>query len=198
MAVAVLFLGLTAFIFVGAVTAQETYASEPDEVAFVEIVDRNCHGALVEAMKTEDEEVRFESLKDVKEDILVEQDVEAIYYDAYDPDLNNNLAYLDHGSYSYGNDYGNPFKSQGVAYLGDTEFNWYSQNVMPGGGLTELNENGRHVDEATGFIMDGDGYIAVASPYGVDPVGTVVETPYGQGKVYDSNDGPAYDMYTDF
>lgn len=200
LAITVLFLGLIVFIFVGAFTVQETYASETDEVAFVEIVDRNYQGALMEAMKTADEEVRFESLKDVKADIPVEPAVEEVYYysDGYDPYLNNNLAYLDYGSYSYGNDYGNPFKGQGVAYLGDTEFNWYSQNVMPGGGLTELNENGRHVDEATGFIMDGDGYIAVASPYGVDPVGTVIDTPYGQGKVYDSNNGPAYDMYTDF
>lgn len=194
-----LFLGLTAFIFVGAVTAQKTYADEPDDVTFEVIVDRSFKSAMTEAAKSMDETVRFESLKDVmahvQEDAPAEPEV--LYYDGYDPDLNNNPEYLNYG-YSYGNDYGNPFKGQGVAYLGDTEFNWYSQNVMPGGGLTELNENGRHVDEATGFIMDGDGYIAVASPYGVDPIGTVVETPYGQGKVYDSNNGPAYDMYTDF
>lgn len=97
-----------------------------------------------------------------------------------------------------GSRYDNPFQSAGVANIGDQEFNWYSQNVMPGDGLTTLNENGRHVDEATGFVMDGDGYIAVASPWGRDPVGTVVETPYGQGKVYDSNEGNAYDLYTDF
>ena len=100
--------------------------------------------------------------------------------------------------YYGGNDYGNPFKSDGVAYLDGREFNWYSQNVLPGYGLDELNANGRHVDESTGFVVDGDGYIAVASPWGQDEIGTVVDTPFGQGKVYDSNEGDAYDLYTDF
>lgn len=115
------------------------------------------------------------------------------YSDPYDPELNNNAAYINGG-----NSYGNSFYSDGVAYIGDQEFNWYSQNVMPGGGLDELNANGRHVDESTGFVVDGDGYIAVASPWGRDEVGTVVDTPFGQGKVYDANEGGAYDLYTDF
>lgn len=115
------------------------------------------------------------------------------YNGPYDPDLNNNPAYT-----GGGNSYGNSFYSDGVAYIGGQEFNWYSQNVMPGGGLDELNANGRHVDESTGFVVDGDGYIAVASPWGQDKVGTVIETPFGQGKVYDTNKGDAYDLYTDF
>jgi len=110
------------------------------------------------------------------------------YSGSYNPDLNNNPAYIGGGN-SYGD---------GVAYIGDQEFNWYSQNVMPGGGLDELNANGRHVDESTGFVVDKDGYIAVASPWGRDEVGTVVDTPFGQGKVYDANEGDAYDLYTDF
>lgn len=117
----------------------------------------------------------------------------ASYSGPYDPELNNNPAYINGG-----NSYGNSFYSDGVAYIGEQEFNWYSQNVMPGGGLDELNANGRHVDESTGFVVDGDGYIAVASPWGRDKVGTVVDTPYGQGKVYDANEGDAYDLYTDF
>lgn len=112
--------------------------------------------------------------------------------DGYDESLNNNLAYLDHGRYN------NSFQSDGVAHIGDTEFNWYSQNVMPGGGLEELNNNGRHVDEESGFVVDGDGFIAVASPWGVDEVGTEIETPFGPGKVYDENQGDTYDLYTDF
>jgi len=115
------------------------------------------------------------------------------YSGSYDPELNNNPAYINGGR-----GYDNPFQSDGVASIGDQEFNWYSQNVMPGDGLEELNANGRHVDEATGFVMDGDGYIAVASPWGRDKVGTVVDTPFGQGKVYDANEGGAYDLYTDF
>ena len=82
-------------------------------------------------------------------------------------------------------------------YDGDTRYTWYSQNVLPGGGLTELNSNGRHVDEATGFIMDGDGYIAVASSD--HPHGAVVDTPWGPGKVYDEGcDSGTIDIYTDF
>lgn len=115
----------------------------------------------------------------------------------YDEDLNNNPAYLDYGRYA-GNDYGNPFKGDGVAFIGETEFNWYSQNVLPGEGLGELNGGGRHVDGETGFVMDGDGYIAVASPWGRDEIGTVIDTPFGPGKVYDANEGDAYDIYTDF
>lgn len=115
------------------------------------------------------------------------------YSGPYNPDLNNNTAYINGG-----NPYGNSFYSDGVAYIGDQEFNWYSQNVMPGGGLDELNANGRHVDESTGFVVDKDGYITVASPWGRDEVGTVVDTPFGQGKVYDANEGGAYDLYTDF
>lgn len=113
----------------------------------------------------------------------------------YDESLNNNPAYINGGR-----GYGNRFESDGVASIGGTEFNWYSQNApgYEGGGLDELNANGRHVDGETGFVVDGDGYIAVASPWGWDEIGTVVETPFGPGKVYDANEGDAYDIYTDF
>lgn len=104
--------------------------------------------------------------------------------------------------YYGGNDYGNPFKSQGVAEDGRYSYGWYSQNVLPGGGLDELNANGRHVDDSTGYVVDGDGYIAVAMD-GVDK-GTIVETPWGEAKVYDrveGDDAPYtgfVDVYTDF
>lgn len=74
-------------------------------------------------------------------------------------------------------------------------FTWYSQNVLPGEGLAELNANGRHVGEG-GYVMDADGYIAVASPWGQDQIGTVVETPWGLAKVYDACEGDSYDVYT--
>ena len=114
------------------------------------------------------------------------------------PEAEYEPAWEDYGAYtrSY-NSYGNSFMSDGVAYIGETEFSWYSQNDLPGGGLTELNANGRHVND-DGLVVDGDGYIAVASPWGKDEIGTVVDTPFGQGKVYDVNEGDAYDLYTDF
>lgn len=100
-----------------------------------------------------------------------------------------------------GNDYGNPFKYEGVAYDENYEYTWYSQNVLGGSGLDALNANGRHVDESTGFIVDGDGYIAVAMN-GVEQ-GTVIDTKWGEAKVYDvKDDGAPYDgtvdVYTDF
>ena len=85
-------------------------------------------------------------------------------------------------------------RSAGVVYEDGTKYTWYSENVLPGGGLTELNNNGRTVDDQ-GFVVDGDGYIAVASSdY---EIGTVVDTPYGQGKVYDSGCASGtIDIYT--
>lgn len=93
--------------------------------------------------------------------------------------------------------YDNDFKRDGVRYGEDgTRYTWYSQNVLPGGGLTELNENGRHVNEQ-GYICDGDGYIAVASSD--HPQGTVLDTPFGEAKVYDTGCASGtVDVYTDF
>ena len=96
------------------------------------------------------------------------------------------------------NDYGESFCSNGVVYDDEHSFTWYSQNTpgYEGGGLIELNENGRHVGEH-GFIYDGDGYIAVSSDDYAQ--GEIVDTPWGQGKVYDSGSGNGnIDIYTDF
>lgn len=97
-----------------------------------------------------------------------------------------------------GGGYSNSFMRDGIVYGEDgSSYTWYSQNVLPGSGLTELNSNGRHVD-GNGFVCDGDGYIAIAAPDNT-PIGTVVDTPFGQGKVYDYNPGGgSYDVYTNF
>lgn len=93
--------------------------------------------------------------------------------------------------------YDNDFQSAGVIYGDDgTKYTWYSQNVLPGGGLTELNENGRTVDER-GFVVDGDGYIAISSSDYEQ--GSIVDTPFGQAKVYDTGcDSGVIDVYTNF
>lgn len=88
------------------------------------------------------------------------------------------------------------FKSIGILYLHDYSYTWYSQRVLPGGGLTALNNNGRHVDDR-GFVCDGDGYISVASDD--FEMGSIVETPFGDGKVYDCGSGKGnIDIYVDF
>ena len=87
------------------------------------------------------------------------------------------------------------FQFQGVIESNDRIFTWYSERVLPGEGLYELNGNGRTVD-GSGYVVDGDGYIAIASPWGIDPIGTIVETPFGMAKVYDVCEDDSYDVYT--
>lgn len=85
------------------------------------------------------------------------------------------------------------FRSQGVIYENGTRYTWYSQNVLPGGGL---DIPGRHVGEDN-LIYDENGYVVVASNDHAQ--GTVVDTPFGEGRVYDSGcDSGTIDIYTNF
>ena len=79
-----------------------------------------------------------------------------------------------------------------IWYNGHTE-TYYSQKVLPGGGLAIP---GRHI-ASDGTIRDADGYMVLASDdY---PRGTVVETSLGAGKVYDTGSGSGnIDLYTDW
>ena len=71
------------------------------------------------------------------------------------------------------------FMFNGVINWQGLKFTYYSQSVLPGGGL-EI--PGRHVNK-DGYVSDGDGYIVLA---GSAPKGTVYDTPFGyQGKIYD-------------
>lgn len=83
---------------------------------------------------------------------------------------------------------------QGVIHWGGWRWTWYSQNVLPGGGL---NIPGRHVD-SNGYVCDENGFICLASS--VLPKGTIVETPFGKkGKIYDSGcAADTLDVYTNF
>ena len=77
------------------------------------------------------------------------------------------------------------FMSAGVIHWGGWRWTWYSQNVLPGGGLCIP---GRHVDDM-GYVCDENEYICLAATS--LSKGTIVDTPFGkQGKVYDS--GCAY------
>ena len=71
------------------------------------------------------------------------------------------------------------FMFRGAVLWGGYKFTYYSQQVLPGEGLSIP---GRHVN-AGGFVSDGDGYIVLA---GSAAKGTVYDTPFGyQGKIYD-------------
>lgn len=84
-------------------------------------------------------------------------------------------------------------KKKGVNYFNGHRETYYSQKVLPGGGLKIP---GRHV-ASDGTIRDADGYICVASSdY---PKGTVVQTSLGAGKVYDTGCASGtIDLYTDW
>lgn len=74
------------------------------------------------------------------------------------------------------------FMRAGVINWDGKKFTYYSQQVLPGGGLRIP---GRHVNSA-GYVADGEGYIVLAAPYGISH-GTVYSTPFGySGKVYDT------------
>ena len=88
----------------------------------------------------------------------------------------------------------NKFKNIGVVYWNGWKWTWYSQRVLPGGGLRIP---GRHVDD-NGYVCDGNNYICLASS--TLPYGTVINTPFGkQGKIYDTGCATdTVDVYVDF
>lgn len=83
--------------------------------------------------------------------------------------------------------------SGGVNWYNGVYETYYSQRVLPGGGL---DIPGRHVAE-DGTVRDGDGNIVVASDNLA--YGSQVETSLGPGKVYDTGVGHGgIDIYTDW
>lgn len=84
-------------------------------------------------------------------------------------------------------------KSKGVNYFNGHKETYYSQRVLPGGGLKIP---GRHVS-SDGTIRDENNYICVASSdY---KKGTIVETSLGTGKIYDSGCASGtIDIYTNW
>ena len=85
------------------------------------------------------------------------------------------------------------FRRAGVIKWDGWRWTWYSQRVLPGGGLKIP---GRHVDEH-GYICDGKDRICLASS--TLKKGTVVATPFGKkGCVYDSGCAAGtLDVYVD-
>lgn len=156
-----------------------------------------------DAVLTEKEQLEIQKQKELEEQAIREEQ-ERLVREEQEQLEAEQAQYVEETYYestyyaSSGNSYGNSFYSDGVAYDENGSYTWYSQNApgMSGGGLTELNNNGRHVGD-NGFIYDGDGYIAVSSDDYAQ--GSVVQTPWGEGKVYDTGSGSGnIDIYTDF
>ena len=120
---------------------------------------------------------------------IVEESEPQISVEHYEPEYGYSYEETD-GFYS--SDY---LRSAGVITDGDTKYTWYSQRVLPGGGL---DIEGRHVED--GYVVDGEGRIVVASSD--VPYGTEIELPFGSGKgiVLDTGylEPGQIDIYTDF
>lgn len=99
------------------------------------------------------------------------------------------------GSSNYSGGSSGSFKQMGVVYDNNYKYTWYSQNTLPGGGL---NIPGRHVNSEN-FVCDENGYIVVAADPSTLEHGTVIETPFGTAKVYDTGCAPGtVDVYTNY
>ena len=99
------------------------------------------------------------------------------------------------GSSNYSGGSSGSFKQMGVVYDNNYRYTWYSQNVLPGGGL---NIPGRHVN-GQNFVCDENGYIVVAADPSTLAYGSVIETPFGTAKVYDTGCAPGtIDIYTNY
>lgn len=84
------------------------------------------------------------------------------------------------------------FRKHGVIYGNGYVFTWYSEKVLPGGGL---DIPGRWSDG--NYVRDEDGYIVMA--HETLPMGTVIDSPFGEGKIYDRCPTPGVvDVYVSF
>ena len=83
----------------------------------------------------------------------------------------------------------------GVVYFNGHKETYYSQNVLPGGGLRIP---GRHVAE-DGTVRDEEGYICVAADWSYLPYGATVLTSLGPARVYDTGcDYGVVDIYVNW
>lgn len=130
----------------------------------------------IEQQKIDDENARLEEEARQAEE-------EQVVYTYYEP------------SYSAPQQEGVLTAQGGVNYYNGVKETYYSQKVLPGGGL---DIPGRHVEPSDGTVRDGDGYIVVAASDKAK--GEVVETSLGTGKVYDTGYMGAnhLDIYTDW
>ena len=174
---------------------------EPSEAMRYTQYDDGTEKFLVRDYSDEDAQAALKDKREEEARIKVEEEAARLAYEqslqeAYYEENNNyedsyDSGYSEDGYYSGGD--GVLTQSGGVNYYNGNMETWYSQRVLPGGGL---DIPGRHVAE-DGTVRDGDGYIVVASDnYGY---GSTVETSLGAGKVYDTGVGhDGWDIYVDW
>ena len=136
------------------------------------------------------ETVPVEVVEDaVEETVTVEDSVETVVEDTQSVEDTSTEAYVSPKD----------FKWMGTCHYNGWKWTYYSQRVLPGGGLSIP---GRHVD-SDGFVCDENGYIVLASTVAQDKKDVAVYwTPFGRwGKVYDFCDGVSeatLDVYCDW
>lgn len=163
--------------------------STPDEFAEVNDLPAPATAPI-------DEEIRYQQLRAIEESRQDAEEWAEPYQEWYESGV---TAYYSASNDAFSAEDGvtaAEFQWRGIVEDGEHFYTWYSERVLPGGGLVELNENGRHSED--GFVKDGDGFIAVAScDY---EKGTVIETPFGAAKVYDTGylQPGQIDVYTSF
>lgn len=148
--------------------------------------------ADVAATYVEEHEESYEEEEYYEEEevYIVEEDYyEESYEEEYHEETEEN-SYHSEGSYTLSD-----LQYHGVINWNGNRYTYYSQQVLPGGGLKIP---GRHVNTG-GFVSDGDGYIVLAND--VLDRGTVVSTPFGyHGKIYDrfgtGKPSHHFDVYT--
>ena len=155
-------------------------------------IDSQVSDNLILKQKIKNKNSRIRELKD--QIIVLQKNNEKILNE--NTDLTNKIkkytsTYATSSSVLYS---ANKFKTIGVVYWNGWKWTWYSQRVLPGGGLRIP---GRHVDN-NGYVCDGNNYICLASS--TLPYGTVINTPFGkQGKIYDTGCATdTVDVYVDF
>ena len=155
-------------------------------------IDSQVSDNLILKQKIKNKNSRIRELKD--QIIVLQKNNEKILNE--NTDLTNKIkkytsTYATSSSVLYS---ANKFKNIGVVYWNGWKWTWYSQQVLPGGGLRIP---GRHVDD-NGYVCDGNNYICLASS--TLPYGTVINTPFGkQGKIYDTGCATdTVDVYVDF
>lgn len=162
----------------------------PEPIPEPETTEESLESLVEKVLRGEygDGEARKQALGDRYEEVqnYIDENYSAPVYESeeyfeYTPDLINDTS----GIYSP-----QDLMYHGVIYWGGWRFTWYSENVLPGGGLSI---SGRWSDG--NFVRDAYGNICVASS---DlPYGTAVMTPWGPGMVYDSGcDSGTIDIYT--
>ena len=166
-------------------TAMATVAPEKIVIGMCTFGDCPTAVNLTKPYKTLQEDCKVETSQDLAETSQPEEAPESVWFPEEEPEEPvweaTETAY-------YSPEY---FCTMGLIDWGGWTWSWYSERVLPGGGL---NIPGRYT--AGGYVRDGDGHICLASD--VLAHGTVIDTPFGSaGKVYDDGVGNDYtiDVY---